>query len=745
MAKKRLTLRDKQGNAIDYDISAARVTIDAEGKTLEVKLSELVAAIEATTMRVVFNGNTHNVNGGTINLGNQLQPDWAETSTTYPSFIKNKPDVVTGIKVGASGSTITPTNGVVTIPESGGSVDVDNAMSASSDNPVANRVIKAYVDNLINGLINGAPAALDTLNELSAALGNDSNFAATITQQLALKANDADVVKSISVNGQTTQTPQNGNVNLEVPTMTLDETPTAGSNNAVKSGGVYDVLQNYTIQTIPDGEVPIAAMTELIGILQKAVFTEDVSAAIASWANWWVAHYDVTFVNNDGHVSTSGGNAAATGINYVAVLTPDEGCTLTSVAVTMEDGNGVAQDVTSLYYDSTTHTVNIPGSAITGDIVITAVASVNTYSINVVGSNYSATNNASSIQHGSSYTNTIAAATGYMLSSVVVMMGGVDVTSSAYNSSTGVISIGSVTGALSITVSTAALPSEKLAGTSNQEVQKITIGTTVYTNDQNNPVNGIYIKNTTVDDHNEWELDFGDSGYTGGTFATLSNTADTSKCIFYDANNSALKITSVTHIPDMITELGSYCFGDISGGNIIKELSSVNMGANVTHIGRQAFYSSGITSINFNANTTLTGGYGFQYTKISSLYFPTGCVMKQNDFKGCSLLTSVVIDGSTGANSFDSCTALTNVTFGANGKYVKVSNNATPFSECSALNTFTFQGSDVNTLFGESPEPLGSDKTKAITVNVPSASLAAYEAKLGASGLGYTNLTFVTF
>ena len=39
-----------------------------------------------------------------------------------------------------------------------------------------------------NALINGAPGALDTVNELAAALGDDANFATTITNMLALKA-----------------------------------------------------------------------------------------------------------------------------------------------------------------------------------------------------------------------------------------------------------------------------------------------------------------------------------------------------------------------------------------------------------------------------------------------------------------------------------------------------------------------------------------------------------------------------
>lgn len=46
----------------------------------------------------------------------------------------------------------------------------------------------------ISDLINSAPEALDTLKELADALGNDPDFAATLSSQIGLKANDADVV-----------------------------------------------------------------------------------------------------------------------------------------------------------------------------------------------------------------------------------------------------------------------------------------------------------------------------------------------------------------------------------------------------------------------------------------------------------------------------------------------------------------------------------------------------------------------
>jgi hypothetical protein len=44
---------------------------------------------------------------------------------------------------------------------------------------------QAYADQKVSDLINSAPAALDTLNELAAALGDDANFSATVLGQIS--------------------------------------------------------------------------------------------------------------------------------------------------------------------------------------------------------------------------------------------------------------------------------------------------------------------------------------------------------------------------------------------------------------------------------------------------------------------------------------------------------------------------------------------------------------------------------
>jgi hypothetical protein len=64
----------------------------------------------------------------------------------------------------------------------------DNSLLLGGAAPSA-YALKTYVTEQINALVNGAGATLDTLQELAAALGNDSNFSATITQLIGTKLN----------------------------------------------------------------------------------------------------------------------------------------------------------------------------------------------------------------------------------------------------------------------------------------------------------------------------------------------------------------------------------------------------------------------------------------------------------------------------------------------------------------------------------------------------------------------------
>jgi hypothetical protein len=80
-------------------------------------------------------------------------------------------------------------------------IDEDNMASNSDTKLPTQQSVKSYVDNKITALISGSPATLDTLNELAAALGDDPNFATTVSTTIGGKVSQS--LQIISGNGLT--------------------------------------------------------------------------------------------------------------------------------------------------------------------------------------------------------------------------------------------------------------------------------------------------------------------------------------------------------------------------------------------------------------------------------------------------------------------------------------------------------------------------------------------------------------
>lgn len=65
---------------------------------------------------------------------------------------------------------------------------IPKAPTAAAGNNTTQLATTAFVQAALIALVNGAPATLDTLKEIAAAINNDPNFSTTITNALALKA-----------------------------------------------------------------------------------------------------------------------------------------------------------------------------------------------------------------------------------------------------------------------------------------------------------------------------------------------------------------------------------------------------------------------------------------------------------------------------------------------------------------------------------------------------------------------------
>ena len=103
---------------------------------------------------------------------------------TTPSSVAVTGNATVGGTLGVTGTTTLGTANITT-------ATVSSALSVPTPTLDAHAATKGYVDteitSAVSTVIDSAPGALDTLNELAAALGDDANFSTTITTSIATK------------------------------------------------------------------------------------------------------------------------------------------------------------------------------------------------------------------------------------------------------------------------------------------------------------------------------------------------------------------------------------------------------------------------------------------------------------------------------------------------------------------------------------------------------------------------------
>ena len=185
--------------------------IDTSGAQIIDKLTMTDGVITAHGTRNLTLGDlgyTGATNANYITNNNQLSNGAGYVTSSGNTVIGTDSDINT------SGATVVDqlnmTDGVITSHTTRtmtladlGYTGATDANKITNNNQLTNGAgyqTSSQVNTAIQNVVNGAPSALNTLNELAAALGDDSNFASTMTTSLAAKLDDSEASTTNSAN-----------------------------------------------------------------------------------------------------------------------------------------------------------------------------------------------------------------------------------------------------------------------------------------------------------------------------------------------------------------------------------------------------------------------------------------------------------------------------------------------------------------------------------------------------------------
>ena len=148
---------------------------------------------------------------------------------------------------------------------------ISTADGGSFTADVSSLASQTYVDTALANLIDSAPGALDTLNELAAAIGDDANFAATVTNSLATKVDKINITGATV--GSSTQIPVI-TYNAQGQITSTTTTAVAGINSVTFTNGTLTIAAgdgtNYTTDFDARYFTETEANSNFLGINAKA-------------------------------------------------------------------------------------------------------------------------------------------------------------------------------------------------------------------------------------------------------------------------------------------------------------------------------------------------------------------------------------------------------------------------------------------------------------------------------------------
>ena len=208
------------------------------------------------------------------------------------------------------------------------------------------------VDNAVAALVDSAPAALDTLNELAQALNDDPSFATTVTNSLAAKADTFSVGTGLTlIGGVLAADLTQGEVDNKHPTITASSRLDAALvGTGVVSNAEYACLDGCTSSI----QAQLGGKMESFATGDGLSFTSNVLNTEATQAKLDLKHDTISASNRLDASLIADGSISNTEIQHLNSVNSNIQQQLNGCQSTITAGNGLAFSGTTLNADVST-------------------------------------------------------------------------------------------------------------------------------------------------------------------------------------------------------------------------------------------------------------------------------------------------------------------------------------------------------------------------------------------------------
>ena len=243
-----------------------------------------------------------------------------------------------------SGTTITL--GTKTISVTGGG-DLNISGTTIPNASSGNLATEAYVTTSISNVVDSAPGALNTLNELAAALGDDANYATTTTNAIALKANTS-ALSTVATSGLFADLSTRPTISLSGNDLTYDGTTidltsvgATGATGAAGATGDAGAAGAQGIQGIqgPQGDTGTTGAAGSAGA--AGADGTSISSGAVSSGTLTLTMSDASTVTVSGSVNGATGASGTNGVGITGTALVGDNLTLTYSNTSVQDVGSV--------------------------------------------------------------------------------------------------------------------------------------------------------------------------------------------------------------------------------------------------------------------------------------------------------------------------------------------------------------------------------------------------------------------